>query len=212
MTEREIFEKYDTLSEDVLNTKRIKTFMLKMMLWLLLLNTAGVKKKRRRKIDGFRKKLMIPESEISEYPEFEVKSKIGNIFVNEKILEEYSAKIYKIDPYFYEHYKEKIQVDKNGREFMLFRVDVYFTEYLLAVEIDEKTETLFLRKKDKKHQKKLGCKFIRINTNKRYDEDYEIGRMQTFISKFKDRQLKKLNKKLKELEDKIEKLTGQITQ
>ena len=29
---------------------------------------------------------------------------------------------------------------------------------------------------------------------------------------FKDRQLKKLNKKLKELEDKIEKLTGQTTQ
>ena len=50
--------------------------------------------------------------------------------------------------------KKKIQVDKNGREFMLFRIDVYFTEYLLAVEIDEKTETLFLRKKDKKHQKK----------------------------------------------------------
>ena len=97
---------------------------------------------------------MIPESEIPECPEQEVKSKIGNIFVNEKILEEYSAKIYKIDPYFYEHYKEKIQVDKNGREFMLFRIDVYFTEYLLAVEIDKKTETLFLRKKDKKHQKK----------------------------------------------------------
>ena len=36
--------------------------------------------------------------------------------------------------------------------------------------------------------------------------------MQTFIGKFKDRQLKKLNKILKELEDKIEKLTGQITQ
>ena len=42
---------------------------------------------------------MIPESEISECPEFEVKSKIGNIFVNEKILEEYSVEIYKIDPY-----------------------------------------------------------------------------------------------------------------
>ena len=36
--------------------------------------------------------------------------------------------------------------------------------------------------------------------------------MQTFIGKFKDRQSKKLNKILKELEDKIEKLTGQITQ
>ena len=54
------------------------------------------------------KKLMIPESEIPECPEHEVKSKIGNIFVFEKILEEYSVKTYKIDPYLCEHYKEKI--------------------------------------------------------------------------------------------------------
>ena len=76
------------------------------------------------------------------------------------------------------------------------------------------TGTLFLRRKDKKHQKKkLSCKFIRSNTSKEgYDADYEASRVQTFISKFKDRQLKKLNKKLKELEDKIEKSTGQITQ
>ena len=39
-----------------------------------------------------------------------------------------------------------------------------------------------------------------------------ISRIQTFISKFKDRQLKKLNKKSKELDDKMEKLTGQTTQ
>ena len=51
---------------------------------------------------------MIPGSEIAECPEHKVKSKIGNIFLNKKILEEYSVKIYKIDPYFYEHYKEKI--------------------------------------------------------------------------------------------------------
>ena len=37
-----------------------------------------------RKIDVFRKKLIIPDSEITECPEHEVKSKIGNIFVNEK--------------------------------------------------------------------------------------------------------------------------------
>ena len=52
--------------------------------------------------------------------------------------------------------KKKIQVDKNGREYILFRTDVYFTEYTLAVEIDEKNmlaETLFLRRKGKKHQK-----------------------------------------------------------
>ena len=64
----------------------------------------------------------------------------------------------------------------------------------------------FWGKKNRDSRKKLGCKFIRINTSKHYDEDYEIGRIQTFISKFKNRQLKKLekksNKKLKELEDK----------
>ena len=41
-------------------------------------------KKRRKKINDFRKNFMIPEFEIPEYIEFEVKSKSGNIFVNEK--------------------------------------------------------------------------------------------------------------------------------
>ena len=58
------------------------------------------------------------------------------------MLEEYSVKIYNIDPYFCEHYKEQIQVDKNGCEYISFRIDVYFTEYLLAVEIDEKKTCL----------------------------------------------------------------------
>ena len=73
---------------------------------------------------------------------------------NEKILEEYSVKIYKIDPYFHEHHKEKIQVDKKGREWILFRTDVYFIEYLLAIEIEEKNHAsrdLILRRKGKKH-------------------------------------------------------------
>ena len=89
---------------------------------------------------------MIPESENPKCPEHEVKSKKGNIFVNKKILEEYSVKIYKIDSCFCDNYKEKIQVSKNGYEYTLFRTDVYFTEYLLAVEIDKKNsliETLF---------------------------------------------------------------------
>ena len=84
---------------------------------------------------------MIPESEIPECPEHEVKSKIGNTFVNEKILEKCSVKIYEIDSYFYKHYKEKIHVDKNRRECILFRIDIYFFEYLLAVEIDEEDHT-----------------------------------------------------------------------
>ena len=109
--------------------------------------------KRGKKIDAFRKKLMMPESGISECPEYEVKSKIRNIFVNEKILEEYSVKIYKIDLYFYENYKEKIQADKNGCEYILYRIDVCFTKYLLAVKMMKKTiltEILLLRKIGKK--------------------------------------------------------------
>ena len=57
--------------------------------------------------------------------------------MNEKIPEEYSVKIYEIDLYFYEHYKEKIQTEKNKCEYILFRI-VYFIEYFLAVETDEK--------------------------------------------------------------------------
>ena len=52
------------------------------------------------------KKLMIPDSEIPKCLEFEVKSKIGKIFKKHNLLEEYSVKIYEIDPYFYEHYEK----------------------------------------------------------------------------------------------------------
>ena len=48
---------------------------------------------------------MIPDSEIPKCPEFEVKSKIGKIF-KKHLLEEYSVKIYEIDPYFYKHYEK----------------------------------------------------------------------------------------------------------
>ena len=57
-------------------------------------------------IDGFRKKLMILDSEIPICPEFEVKSKIGKIFKQNNPIEEYSVKIYEIDPYFYKHYEK----------------------------------------------------------------------------------------------------------
>ena len=49
---------------------------------------------------------MILDFEISKCPENEVKSKIETIFVNKKILEEYSIKIHEIDPHFYEYYKK----------------------------------------------------------------------------------------------------------
>ena len=93
----------------------------------------GWKKRGVKAIDEFRKKLMIPDSEISAFSEFEVKSKIGKIFKKHNPIEEYSVKIYEIDLYFYEHYEKKIQFDKNGRKYLLFRIDVYFNKFILAV-------------------------------------------------------------------------------
>ena len=49
---------------------------------------------------------------------------------------------------------KKIQADKNGCKYTLFRIDIYLSECFLALEIDEKghtVEKLFLKKKDKKH-------------------------------------------------------------
>ena len=37
--------------------------------------------------------------------------------------------------------KKKIQVDNNGCKYILFRIDIQFSEYSLAVEIDEKRHT-----------------------------------------------------------------------
>ena len=49
---------------------------------------------------------MIPDSETAKCPKFEDKSNIGKIFKNHDPIEEYSVKIYEIDPYFYEHYEK----------------------------------------------------------------------------------------------------------
>ena len=45
------------------------------------------------------KELMIPDYEVSKCSEFEVKSKIGKLFMNEKVIKGYSVKIHEIDPY-----------------------------------------------------------------------------------------------------------------
>ena len=49
---------------------------------------------------------MLADYEISVSIENMAKSKIGTISANKKILEEYSVKIYEINPYFFEHYKK----------------------------------------------------------------------------------------------------------
>ena len=110
---------------------------------------------------------------------------------------------------------KKIQADKNGCKYILFRIDIYFSECFLAVEIDEKGHTdrdiIFEEKRQKALEKKLGCKFIKINTSNAkngYDLDYEVGNVQAFIDEFKNKKIKKLEKQLikeKEMREKLEK-------
>ena len=108
MTERETYEEFGNLGEDELNTKGNKNvYVINNVMTIIIKHCRGEKKRGIRAIDGFRKKLMIPDSEIFDCPEIEVKSKIGKLFMNEEILEEYSVKTYEIDPYFYEYCKDK---------------------------------------------------------------------------------------------------------
>ena len=124
--------------------------------------------------------------------------------MNEKILEEYSVRVYEIDPSFICITQKKIKVDKNRCEYILSRIDIYFTKCLLAVEIDEQDykgrEITFEKKRQEALEKKLGCKFIRINTSdaeRGYDRDYEASKMQIFLNKFKNKKIKQLEKQSK---------------
>ena len=55
--------------------------------------------------------------------------------------------------------KKKLQVDNNDKKYILIRIDVYFTKYCLAVEIDEKGHTdrdpIFEQKRQKTLEKNL---------------------------------------------------------
>ena len=82
------------------------------------------------------------------------------------------------------------------------------------MEIDEKGHTdrdfIFEEKWQKALGKKLGCKFIRINTsnsNNSYDLDYEIGNIEALIDEFKNKKItRKRNKRNEKLEIRNEKL------
>ena len=108
MTKREIYKKFTNLSKKELNTKNNKNSYVKNdVMDTIIKQCRGEKTRGINTIDGFRKKLMILESEIPKCPEFEVKSKIGKIFEKKNLIEEYFVKIYEIDPYFYKHHEKK---------------------------------------------------------------------------------------------------------
>ena len=107
MTKKQIYKNFTNLSQEKLNIINNKKIYVKNdVITTVIKRCRGEKTIGIRKIDGFRNKLMIPDSEISKCPKFEVKSKIRKIFKSHNLLEEYSVRIYKIDLYFYEHYEK----------------------------------------------------------------------------------------------------------
>ena len=124
MTRRQTYKKFTNLSQEKLNTiNNKKTYVKNNVMTTVIERCRGEKTRGIRAIDGFRKKLMIPDSEIPECPEFEAKSKIGKIFKKHNPLEEYSVKIYEIDSYFYKHYEKKYKLIKMG-------VNIYYLELM----------------------------------------------------------------------------------
>ena len=108
MTEREIYKKFTKSSEKEFNTKNNKkAYIRNDIMTTIIKRCRGEKARGIRAINGFRNKLMIPDSEIPKCPGFEVKLKIRKIFKNHNFLEEYSVKVYEIDSYFYKHYEKK---------------------------------------------------------------------------------------------------------
>ena len=110
---------------------------------------------------------------------------------------------------------KKMQVDNNGKKYIIFRIDVYFTEYCLAVEIDEKGHTdrdlKFEEKRQEALEKTFNCTFIGINTSREnFDADYEANEIQAFISNFNKNKIKEKDKKNKELKDENKKLKDEI--
>ena len=72
---------FTNLSQEKLNTiNNKKTYVKNDVMTTIIKRCRGEKTRGTTAIDGFRNKLMIPDSEISKCPEFEAKSKIGKVF------------------------------------------------------------------------------------------------------------------------------------
>ena len=97
-------------------------------------------------------------------------------------------------------------------ELMFILINFYQQQKLMKKVIP--TETLFLRKKGKKYQKKkFGCEFIRINTSSAeigYDLDYQVNGIEAFIDVSQKEKIKEVKDENKELKDKTKELEEKL--
>ena len=110
-----------------------------------------------REIDGFRKKLMIPDSEIPACPEFEVKSKLGKLFMNEKSFKNILLKFMKLIPFFMSITKKKkltkMVANTYYLELMSILLNIFCPEKLMNKTM--KIENLCFKRKGKRYWKKI---------------------------------------------------------
>ena len=106
---------------------------------------------------------------------------------------------------------KKIQVDKNGCKYMLFRIDVCFNKFLFDEKKHNDRDLFFEEKRQKALEKNLVVnllELIQVMQKNGFDLDYEVGNIEAFIDEFKNRKIKELEKKLieeKEIRGKLEK-------
>ena len=137
----------------------------------IIKNCRGVKKcnngmnkmqKNKNKTQDFRTLLGSKDHDIFKSKESSIIDKIQTVFSVEKLLLQQSV--------------------------FTYRIDVYFLEHMLAVEIDEaghqNRDINYEIQRQKAIEEELGCKFIRINPDKEdFDIFIEIGRIQNHIIK-----------------------------
>ena len=114
---------YDNLSGDEFKTKSNKNVYVENdVMATVIKRFQGRKKRHEWKIDGLRKKLIIPESQIQSVQT----TKIGNIFVKEKMLEEYSVLLIKLILIFMRITKKNYKLAKMG-------VNIYYLEFMFIL-------------------------------------------------------------------------------
>ena len=97
-----------------------------------------------------------------------------------------------------------------------YMIDFYLPERKLAIEVDElghfDRDQITENKRQKELEEYLGCTFIRINPDEKDFSAYDgLGKIQTFINKLKDEELKKLKDEIKDLKKDKESLIDKIS-
>ena len=139
MTKRQIYKNITNLSKQELNERNNKITYAKNDVMTTVIKRCRGEKTDIRAIDGFRKNsekilkfLDVQKMKLNQ----EQEKCLKNIDPLKNILLGFMKLIL-----IFINIMKKIHIDKNGFKYILFKIDVYFNKFLLAVEIDGKGNT-----------------------------------------------------------------------